>query len=106
MTYSIVERPTSEYPIDITIFDGPTQILKAYAPAENIKDITIECSHPEIEFTDSNADRGTCPICGAECDWNWDGIDDEGHRERIITDWHEELSPSPDSILGKALYNA
>lgn len=103
--YRVLENSTEDNSLDITIMDGADTVLKAQAPNDNPQDITIDCTHQEIDFTEDD-ERGTCLICGAECDWSWDGFNDEGYSERVITNWHEEYTPTENSILGRVLHNA
>ena len=81
-------------PIDFEIrTDGRGELCATVWGSHPTDDIQIDCEHDFWECDDDET-VGTCPICGATCDWHW-GDDGEGHRRRVAHEWYK-----PDKIGG------
>lgn len=94
-------------PIDLMLLDANND--ETYATlfgSEPFNDYDWTCDHPShlIEYDDDET-VGTCPICGATCDWHW-AKDFDGDTNITYREPHEWYHPKePKGIIGHILEN-
>lgn len=74
--------------IDVTVRDSLTNDILAFFWGDDLETLTLECNHTEVECDDPS-ERGTCLLCGAECDWGYDE-DEFGHKYPCPRQWYEQ----------------
>lgn len=79
--------PDDTYPIDFVVRDSEDEIV-ATVWGWTADEAEIDCEHPETEFGDKD-EQGFCPICGAECIWHEEEIEDG--KDRVIDAWSVPL---------------
>lgn len=74
---------------------------------ESPNEVFVECDHSLWEHGDID-DRGTCPICGAECDWHYEKDVDDNYPDYIqeieVSEPHEWHEPDEPQGLIKKIY--
>lgn len=85
-------------PIDFEIRSDRTNELYATVwGSEPWNDVQVDCDHDYVEYDDDET-VGECVLCGATCDWHYEGYADgfgEVYKQRVPHDWH-----TPEKIGG------